>query len=257
MKIGIKYCGGCNPRYQREAEVEKLKKKLPDCTFTYDSSAVCNVWIAVHGCPSACAHKEMLKAKDGILEAVKARDFVQIAKKIQEKLEEKKEQGEGCRPEEKWTDDGRRILKTGQKASCTKTIDEEGITAFARVTGDFNKLHTDEEFARKTIYRRPVAHGLLTASLISTVMGTKMPGPGTVMAEIDFQFLMPVYPGDTIRAEVVFESVREHPNHYEGFFRGTCVNQDGVEVVAGSCRQILPKKMFAVYTTTEEGEIEK
>ena len=86
MKIGIKYCGGCNPRYQREAEVEKLKKKLPDCNFTYDSSEVCNVWIAVHGCPSACAHKEMLKAKDGILEAVKARDFVQIAKKIQEKL---------------------------------------------------------------------------------------------------------------------------------------------------------------------------
>lgn len=96
MKIGIKYCGGCNPRYQREAEVEKLKKKLPDCTFTYDSSEVCNVWIAVHGCPSACAHKEMLKAKDGILEAVKARDFVQIAKKFRKSWKRKRNRGKAA-----------------------------------------------------------------------------------------------------------------------------------------------------------------
>ena len=257
MKIGIKYCGGCNPRYQREEQVGRLKEKLPACSFTYDDSAVCDIWIAVHGCPSACAHKETLKGKYGIWDASSVRDFVRIERQIREMLEKQKAE-DGVSPDtENWTDDGRRVLRTGQRASCTKTIDMESIAAFARLTGDFNKLHMDPEFARKTMYRRPVAHGLLAASLLSTVMGMLLPGSGTVMAEIDFQFLMPVYPQDTIRAEVVFESFQEHSNHYEGLFRGTCVNQDGIQVVSGSSRQILQKKMFAVYAGQQEGENKK
>lgn len=88
MRIGIKYCGGCNARYQREEEVKKLKRELQRCSFTYDVTQICNIWIVVHGCPCACADKKMLKAKLGVWDAADVRDFKQIARRIQKRIRE-------------------------------------------------------------------------------------------------------------------------------------------------------------------------
>lgn len=248
MKIGIKYCGGCNPRYQRSEEVRKLQESMKNCEFTYNSDEVCDLWITVSGCPSACTKNVQLKAKYGIINVSRAKDFIPLRKQIiqmEQELEDSQQQ---------WTSDGKRILRPGEKAYIEKVIDEETVAAFARLTGDFNPIHTDREYASRTIYRRPIAHGMLAADLISSVMGTELPGAGTILSEINFRFLMPVYPGDRIRAEVIFESCEEHPNHYNGLFLGRCVNQDGVCTVEAQCRQILPKKLFMVWDKENEKE---
>lgn len=240
MKIGIKYCGGCNPRYQRSEQVRKLQESLKNFEFTYNAAEVCDLWITVSGCPSACGDSMQLKAKYGTIHVSKAKDFIPLRKQI---IQIEKEQEHR---KQHWTNDGKRMLRTGEKAYIEKVIDEEMVAAFARLTGDFNPIHTDHDYASKTIYRRPIAHGMLAADLISSVMGTELPGAGTILSEINFRFLMPVYPGDRIRAEVIFESYEEHPNHYNGFFSGRCVNQDGVCTVEAQCRQVLPKKLFTV-----------
>ena len=70
-------------------------------------------------------------------------------------------------------------IKIGQEAIISKTITESDIILFSAVTGDNNPVHTSEEFAKETIFKKRVGHGFLTASLISTVIGTKLPGPGS------------------------------------------------------------------------------
>ena len=71
-------------------------------------------------------------------------------------------------------------IEIGQEAIISKTITESDIILFSAVTGDNNPVHTSEEFAKETIFKKRVGHGFLTASLISTVIGTKLPGPGSI-----------------------------------------------------------------------------
>lgn len=71
-------------------------------------------------------------------------------------------------------------IKIGQRASFTKTISESDIYTFAGISGDFNPVHVNEEEARNSIFGERIAHGMLGASMISTVLGTKLPGPGTI-----------------------------------------------------------------------------
>jgi len=87
----------------------------------------------------------------------------------------------------------------GQSASLSKTITWEDIQDFARLTGDTNPLHLDEEFAIKTRFGQRVAHGMLIAALISAVIGTQLPGPGTIYINQMLQFVAPVFIGDTIQ----------------------------------------------------------
>ncbi len=96
-------------------------------------------------------------------------------------------------------------LSVGQTATFSKAIEMADIVAFAEASGDTNPVHLDAELAAKTQFGRPIAHGMLTAGLISAVLGTKLPGSGCIYLSQSLKFKAPVMPGDkvTARAEIV------------------------------------------------------
>src|SRR5689334_25099493 len=100
-------------------------------------------------------------------------------------------------------------ISVGARASLTRVISDTDITAFAELTGDSNPLHVDDAFAVRSRFGRRVAHGLLSAGLISAVLGTRLPGPGAIYLQQTFRFARPVYPGDTITATVEVTAYRE------------------------------------------------
>jgi 3-hydroxybutyryl-CoA dehydratase len=101
-------------------------------------------------------------------------------------------------------------LKVGMKASFSKKVTEADIQQFADVSGDHNPVHLDAEFAKTTIFKERIAHGMLGASFISTAIGTKLPGPGTIYLKQNLSFRAPVKIGDTVTATIeVTEIVTE------------------------------------------------
>ena len=119
----------------------------------------------------------------------------------------------------------------GDKASFSKTISEGDIYQFAGITGDFNPMHVDEEYCRKTRFGKRIAHGMLTSSFICTVLGMKLPGVGTIHISQNLEFKSPVYIGDTITVELeIIEILPE-----KGFLkiRSNIYNQAAEIVVEG------------------------
>jgi 3-hydroxybutyryl-CoA dehydratase len=98
-------------------------------------------------------------------------------------------------------------LEEGMQEAFTKTVTEADIGLYAGISGDTNPVHLDEEFAAGTMFKGRIAHGLLTAGLISAVIGTKLPGPGCIYLSQSLKFLKPVRAGDTVRAEVTVSAV--------------------------------------------------
>jgi len=96
-------------------------------------------------------------------------------------------------------------LAVGMTVSIQNTVSEQDVIDFARVSGDHNPLHMDEEYARTTVFGGRIAHGALSASYISAVLGNDLPGPGAVFLELNLKFVRPVRIGDTVlsTAEVV------------------------------------------------------
>ncbi|HEY6104023.1 MAG TPA: MaoC family dehydratase [bacterium] len=119
----------------------------------------------------------------------------------------------------------------GEKARVTKTISEADVYAFAGITGDFNPLHVDAEFARRSRFGERIAHGLLTAGLISTVLGMKLPGPGGIFLSQTLKFVRPVRLGDTITATA--EVTSWNPAKRILQLRTACTNQQEEVVVEG------------------------
>ncbi len=99
-------------------------------------------------------------------------------------------------------------LEVGQTAFVERTFDEAAVRAFAELSGDFNPVHLDADFAATTRFGRPIVHGLLTASLISTVVGTRLPGLGSIYVSQSLRFRAPVHVGDTVRAEAEVTEVQ-------------------------------------------------
>jgi 3-hydroxybutyryl-CoA dehydratase len=101
-------------------------------------------------------------------------------------------------------------LTVGMTAAYARTVTETDIVMFAGVSGDMNPVHMNKEYAEHTVFKGQIAHGMLTASFISTVLGTKLPGPGCIYVSQDLRFRAPVRIGDTVRAEAtVSEVLRE------------------------------------------------
>lgn len=98
-------------------------------------------------------------------------------------------------------------LEIGQTAVFSKTITEADIVLFAGVSGDNNAVHTNEEFAATTRFGGRIAHGFLTASVISAAVANRLPGPGTVYISQQMAFKAPVRPGDTVHARVTVQAV--------------------------------------------------
>jgi acyl dehydratase len=122
-------------------------------------------------------------------------------------------------------------LSIGDSAEITKTIEQSDIDAFARVTGDHNPVHVDEEFAKTTRFGQRIAHGMLTASLISAVLANKLPGEGSVYLGQTLQFVAPVFPGDDITARVTVKEIREDKPIVK--LETICMNQRGEVVIRG------------------------
>ena len=132
----------------------------------------------------------------------------------------------------------RETLQINDSGSFTKTITEKDVFAFADISGDFNPLHIDEEYAKKTRYGRRVAHGILMAAIISSVLGGEIPGVGTVFVELHIRFLKPVFIGDTVTANAI---VTEIINPKRMRLMVYCVNQDGADVAIGNAVVIPPE----------------
>ena len=98
-------------------------------------------------------------------------------------------------------------MEVGMRAALEKVLDEEAVRAFAALTGDVNPVHLDAEHAARTMFGRPIAHGMLTASLISAVLGTRLPGRGAIYVSQTLQFRAPVFVGDTVTAEVEITAI--------------------------------------------------
>ncbi|MEX2298307.1 MAG: MaoC family dehydratase [Dongiaceae bacterium] len=93
-------------------------------------------------------------------------------------------------------------LDVGMSATYAKTVSEADIVLFAGISGDSNPVHVDDDYARDTMFKGRIAHGMLTASFISAVLGTRLPGPGCIYLSQNLRFKAPVRIGDTVRAVV-------------------------------------------------------
>ena len=101
-------------------------------------------------------------------------------------------------------------LSIGMEASFEREVSEDLIVKFAQVSGDTNPVHMGEEFAKKTRFKGRIAHGLLTASFVSTVLGTRLPGAGSIYLHQDLVFRAPVRIGDVVTASVKVEKINWH-----------------------------------------------
>jgi 3-hydroxybutyryl-CoA dehydratase len=119
----------------------------------------------------------------------------------------------------------------GDSAALTKVFSEEYVSTFGRLSGDANPLHADPSFAARTRFGRPIAQGMLVAALISGVIGTRLPGPGSVYIRQSLEFLAPVYLGDEITARVTVVDVRK--DKPIATLQTECINDRGEKVISG------------------------
>ena len=130
-------------------------------------------------------------------------------------------------------------LEVGQSASISKTVAESDVYLYAGITGDLNPAHVNEEFAKGSMFKERIAHGMLSAGFISAVMGMHLPGPGAIYIGQTLKFTAPVKIGDTITATVEVIEKFEEKNRIK--LKTTCTNQDGVVVIDGEATIMPPK----------------
>ena len=130
-------------------------------------------------------------------------------------------------------------LQAGQTASFSKTITEHDVYTYAGVSGDFNPAHVNEVEAQKGMFGKRIAHGMLSAGFISTVLGTQLPGPGTIYMGQELRFTKPVFFGDTITATVTVAELIPEKNR--AILDTVCTNQNGEVVIKGKATVMPPK----------------
>ncbi len=129
-------------------------------------------------------------------------------------------------------------ISIGDSASFSKTLSESDIYLFAGITGDLNPAHVNAVTAAEGMFKQRIAHGMLSASFISTVLAMHLPGPGTIYVGQDLQFRAPVFIGDTVTATV--ECIEKLDERRWAKFKTTVTNQDGKAVVVGEATVIPP-----------------
>lgn len=129
-------------------------------------------------------------------------------------------------------------ISVGQSASLSKTISESDVYTFAGITGDLNPAHVNEEYARQSRFGGRIAHGLLSAGLISAAIAMKLPGPGTIYLGQTIKFLAPVRIGDTVTATVKVLSI--DAARRRAVLETTCHNQKDALVITGEATVLLP-----------------
>jgi len=128
----------------------------------------------------------------------------------------------------------------GETASLSKRITESDVQTFARIVGDYNSVHVDETKAKNSIFGGRIAHGILVGGLISAVLGTILPGEGTIYVEQKFLFLKPVYINDTVTATV---TIADLINEEKGIIKlNTIVTNEDEEVVIDGYAIVMIRK---------------
>ena len=124
-------------------------------------------------------------------------------------------------------------FEVGQHVTFSKTFTEEDLKRFIEITGDVNPLHVNDEFAARTRFGRRVVHGMLTASIFSTMVGMLLPGTGAIYRSQTLTFLLPVYLGETVTAHFVVRSIDrvKHRLDIEAWIE----NEAGHHVIEGTC----------------------
>lgn len=123
-------------------------------------------------------------------------------------------------------------IKIGDSASFAKTITEGDVVNYAGLTGDFNPVHIDAEYAKESMFKERIAHGMLVSGLISAVLGTQLPGANSLYLGQDLKFKAPVKIGDTATATVTVTEKRDDKRIIT--LKTTVTNQDGVVVIDGT-----------------------
>ena len=129
-------------------------------------------------------------------------------------------------------------LKVGQSASIENTVTEEDVQAFGKATGDMNPVHFDEAYAKNTLFRGRVAHGVLSIGFISALLGMKLPGEGTIFVSAKVEFKAPVRIGDTV---VTTGTVKEIGERRRVVMECVCT-VNGNPVVVGEALGLAPKR---------------
>ena len=130
-------------------------------------------------------------------------------------------------------------INLGDKASYSRTVTEADVVLFGGVSGDLNPAHFNEEYCKDTMFKGRIAHGMLSSSYISTVLGMQLPGPGTIYLSQELKFTAPVKFGDTVTATIEVVEKIEEKNRI--VLDTICTNQDGKVVVKGKAVVMPPK----------------
>ena len=131
-------------------------------------------------------------------------------------------------------------IQVGDQSVLTRTLRPEDIQLFAIMSGDVNPAHVDPEYAHSSMFHEVIAHGMWGGALISTVLGTEFPGPGTIYISQTLKFSRPVKVGDTITITVTCMQKFEHNKHM--IFDCACINQDGLKVIGGEAEVLAPSE---------------
>ncbi len=130
-------------------------------------------------------------------------------------------------------------LSIGMSATYTRAVSAEDIAQFAEVTGDNNPVHLDEEFAASTRFKKRIAHGMLSAGFISTVVGTQLPGSGCIYVSQNLKYRAPVYIGDEVVTTATVTALDER----RGFVTlSTICSVKNTDVIRGEAVMMVPKK---------------
>jgi len=129
-------------------------------------------------------------------------------------------------------------IKVGDSSTLTRTLRPEDIQLFAIMSGDVNPAHVDPEYAHSSMFHEVIAHGMWGGALISTVLGTEFPGPGTIYISQTLRFSRPVKVGDAISIKITCKQKFDHNKHI--LFDCLCTNQDGLKVISGEAEVLAP-----------------
>lgn len=131
-------------------------------------------------------------------------------------------------------------LELGQSYSTARNVSERDVSLFAKATGDVNPIHLDEEYAKTTLFKGRICHGMLSAGLVSAVLANELPGVGTIYLGQTLKFIAPVRIGDIVRTEVKIIKLNEEKNIVK--LSTTCSTQDGTIVLTGEATVMPPRK---------------
>lgn len=222
MNIGIKYCGGCNSRYNRAAAVRKVIDSFPQHTFIYatQGASLCDIWLIVCGCITACASTEGLTATKKIFKINSPQGFVEVVSFLKQ-------------PDNNLTKTSKQIFKIGESVCLTKIFSKNDIFDFTRLTSNYPSTTTTNGTTLYNELNQLVVPELLIASfIINAVLKIHFPCKGTLLISEQLNFNTLALGNEPISINVTLNTVTETRDYYIGQFACSC-QQDNHIVADG------------------------